>query len=297
MKQYNEYSMCKLCPRKCNCDRNNGEKGICGEISEMRVGRISLHMWEEPCISGENGSGTVFFAGCSLGCIYCQNYKLSKGIKGQEIAVEELAEAFISLQNMGAHNINLVTAEHFAPSVKDALISAREKGLIIPVVLNSSGYVAVETIELLKDVVDIYLVDFKYMSQEIAYKFSMAKNYPDVAKAALRKMTELKKEQVFDEKGMLCSGVIVRHLCLPGCAKDSKSVLKYLHETYGESIKLSIMSQYTPMENCKNHPLLSRKLSKREYDDIIQFCLSMGIEDAYVQEEDSASESFIPEFN
>ncbi len=297
MKNFKEYDACLLCPRMCRAKRNDKETGICKETLDIKIGRASLHLWEEPCISGEKGSGTVFFSGCSLKCIYCQNYALSRSHKGTNITVEELADIFLSLEKDGAHNINLVTAEHFAPSIKNAVIDAKNRGLKLPVILNSSGYVSESTIELLKDVVDIYLVDFKYMDQMLAKEFSAAEDYPKIAREALRKMVNLKGKLVYDENGMLLSGVIVRHLCLPGCSADSKNILSYLYKTYGGKIKLSIMSQYTPMESCKNHPLLFRKLSVKEYDEIIDYALSLGIEDAYIQDGESASESFIPEFS
>ena len=293
--KYKEYENCMLCPRKCKADRNI-KKGICGESSAVRIGRAAPHFWEEPCISGEHGSGTVFFAGCSLKCIYCQNHTLSRGDKGVEITAEELADKFLELQSQKVHNINLVTAEHFAPHIKDSVEKARAKGLVIPVVLNSSGYVSEETLELLKDVVDVYLVDFKYMDKSLAKEFSFAQDYPEVAEKALRKMTEFRPCAVYDENGMIKSGVVVRHLCLPGCAEDSKKIIKYIFETYGEKVVLSIMSQYTPMPACENHPVLGKKLTEKEYDSIVDFCIDIGIEDAYIQEGEAASESFIPEF-
>ena len=292
---YNKYKNCCLCPRKCGVDRLSGKNGLCGENAEIRVGRVALHYWEEPCISGEKGSGTVFFAGCNLKCIYCQNYSLSRSAKGIKKSVEELKTEFLKLQSDGAHNINLVTAEHFAPSVKDALIRAKGAGLKIPVILNSSGYVTEETLEFLKDVIDIYIVDFKYMSEKLSKEFSAAEDYPAVAKRALQKMTELQPKLVFEDETMK-KGVIVRHLCLPGNTEDSKMVIKYIYDTYKDSVVLSVMSQYTPMPACKNHPLLKRKLSKKEYDNIIDFCIKIGVENAYIQEGDAASESFIPEF-
>ena len=292
---YKEYNSCNLCPRKCNVNRKN-TKGICGEGITLRIGRAAPHLWEEPCISGENGSGTVFFSGCNLKCVYCQNYALSRGNKGVEITVEELADIFMDLEGKGVHNINLVTAEHFAPQIKPAVKMARKKGLKIPVILNSSGYVSVETLDYLADVIDIYLVDFKYMDNTLAKNLSSAENYPEVAKKALYKMVELKGKPRYDESSMMTSGVIVRHLCLPGQAEDTKNVIRYVYETYGSNIVMSIMSQYTPMPQCLNHPFLGRKLTETEYDEIIDFCIETGIEDAYVQDGESASESFIPEF-
>ncbi len=293
--KYEYYERCVLCPRKCKVNRNEN-KGICGEKAVVRVGRAAPHYWEEPCISGGNGSGTVFFAGCSLKCVYCQNYNLSRGSKGVEITTEELADVYLKLQSNGVHNINLVTAEHFAPQIKESVETARKKGLRIPVILNSSGYVNAETLEILKDVIDVYLVDFKYMDKNLAKEFSYAPDYPETAKNALAEMTRLKPCIIYDENDMIKSGVVVRHLCIPGCGEDSKNVLKYVFETYGKNVVLSIMSQYTPTPACEKHPLLGRKLTQKEYDNIIDFCIEIGIEDAYIQDEESASESFIPEF-
>lgn len=293
---FKEYEKCTLCPRECAVNRNELEKGICRATSEIMVGRADLHYWEEPCISGENGSGTVFFAGCSLNCVYCQNYGLSRGKKGRPVSVKELKEKFLELRDKGAHNINLVTGEHYAPGIREALLNAKKEGLDIPVVLNSSGYVKESTIELLSDVIDIYLVDFKYMDSSLAKKYSGAEDYPDVAKKALEKMVSLKDRLIFDNNEMLKEGVIVRHLCLPGFMEDSKAVLKYVFQKYGEKVKLSIMSQFTPMPECAKYPEINRKLTDQEYDCIIDYCVSIGIEDAYIQEGDAAQESFIPEF-
>lgn len=294
---YNEYKSCNLCPRKCGVNRAEKKTGFCGETDVIRVGRASLHMWEEPCVSGERGSGTVFFAGCPLKCCYCQNYNLSRGKKGVAVTTERLAEAFLNLKEQGAHNINLVTAEHFAPHIKDAVLTARENGLDIPVILNSSGYITEETLELLKDVIDVFLVDFKYMDAALAKKYSLSEDYPEILKKALRKMYALAGKLVFDDEGMIKKGVMVRHLCLPDCTEDSKNVIKYVYDTYADRVGLSIMSQYTPVGKCDGFPNLERKLSEKEYDSVIDYCISIGIEDAYIQEGESASESFIPEFN
>jgi putative pyruvate formate lyase activating enzyme len=292
---YEKYDRCNLCPRSCKVNRNSGKKGICGEGSNVRIGRAALHLWEEPCISGINGSGTVFFAGCSLKCVYCQNKELSEGKKGKEVSVDELANIFLDLQNQGAHNINLVTAEHFAPQVKDAVLMAKKKGMDLPVILNSSGYVSKTALDILSDVIDVYLVDFKYMDTALAKSYSRAEDYPYVAKNALKLMFNAVGKPQFEGE-MLKKGVIVRHLCLPGERENSESSIKYIFETYGENVILSIMSQYTPMPYCKGIANLSRKLTRKEYDDILDFCVNIGIENAYIQEGNAASESFIPEF-
>ncbi len=295
--EHKEYSRCNLCSRECGIDRNMNKIGFCGETSRLRVGRAALHFWEEPCISGTGGSGTVFFSGCSLRCCYCQNFNLSRGKEGIETEQQRLSEIFLNLQREGAHNINLVTGEHYAPHIKAAVTTAREKGLNVPVILNSSGYVPLRTLELLKDVIDIYLVDFKYLDSDLAKKYSMAYDYPTTAKAAILKMVELTGTPNFDDKGILKRGVLVRHLCLPSHTDDSKNIIKYIFETYGSKVLLSIMSQYTPHGDCEKFPELKRGLSEEEYNRILDFCLEIGIEDAYIQEGEAASESFIPKFD
>lgn len=294
---FSDYDKCMLCPRRCQVNRNNGETGICGQTNIIKAARASLHFWEEPVISGKNGSGTVFFSGCSLNCIYCQNYRLSKENRGIEISQERLAQVFLELEDKGAHNINLVTAEHFAPSICVALCIAKEKGLKIPIILNSSGYTSISTLKKLKKYIDIYLVDFKYYADDIARKLSNVNDYYAVADKAIEEMVRQQPKLIYDEDGMLKKGVIVRHLCLPGNVKDSKIILKKLFEKYGNNICYSIMSQFTPTDNTKNFPPLNRKLKDREYEEVIDFCIALGMDNAFIQEGDSASESFIPEFD
>ena len=295
--KYNQYNSCELCPRECRVNRNNKEKGFCGQSSTIRVGRAALHHWEEPCISGSRGSGTVFFSGCSLRCCYCQNFNLSRGKEGIEVAPEKLSEIFVRLQKEGAHNINLVTAEHFAPHIKSMVTEARKKGLSIPVILNSSGYVSEKTLEILKDVIDIYLVDFKYMYNLSAQKYSLASDYPEIVKKAIDKMVKFAGNKEFDSEGILTRGVLVRHLCLPSHTEESKNIIEYVYNKYGERVVLSIMSQYTPQKGSSKFIELSEKLTEEEYDNVIDFCINLGIEDAYIQDGESASESFIPQFN
>ena len=294
---YKEYLSCRLCPRECGIDRNAGQRGICGQTNLIKAGRAALHFWEEPCICDNSGSGAVFFSGCSLRCSYCQNFELSRGKQGIEVSEEKLAEIYLHLQEEGASNINLVTAEHFAPQIRQSILLARQKGLFLPVILNSSGYVNSYCLEILRDVIDIYLVDFKYMDENLSQSYSMAKDYPCVAKNALRKMVEYAPNLIFNEKGILQKGVIVRHLCLPMHSEDSKNVLEYVYKTYGKNVLLSIMRQYTPVNENKYFPNLNRTLSEAEYEEILSFCINIGIEEAFIQEGEAASESFIPEFN
>ncbi len=287
---------CRLCPRKCGVNRMNGEYGRCRMGEKVRVSRASLHMWEEPCITGEGGSGTVFFTGCSLGCVYCQNHEIAKGEGGLEVSEEELAGIFLDLQERGAENINLVTAAHFVPPVVDALERSRSRGLRIPVVYNSSGYELPDTLRDLEQRVDVFLPDFKYMDPDLAQRYSGAPDYPQTAALALAEMVRQRGRCVFDERGMMRSGVIVRLLLLPGHVRDACRVLDYLHSTYGDDIYISIMNQYTPVGAPKEDPLLNRRVTEREYDRLISHALSIGIENAFIQEGETAEESFIPSF-
>lgn len=288
---------CHLCPRNCGVDRLAGQKGFCGVDAGIMVARAALHMWEEPCISGKEGSGAVFFSGCSLGCAFCQNRTISKGQSGKVITVEHLAELFLNLQAQKANNINLVTAGHFLPQVREALILAKEQGLTIPVVYNSSGYEKAEMLRYLEGLVDIYLPDLKYLEADLAGKYSHAKDYPEVAMKALEEMVRQVRTPEFDERGMMKKGVIVRHLLLPGHVRNSKKVLKYLYGTYGDQIYISLMNQYTPMPAMKDDPQLSRKVTDREYDRLLDHAISFGVTNCFIQEGETAKESFIPEFN
>lgn len=288
---------CHLCPRNCGVDRLAGQKGFCGVDAGIMVARAALHMWEEPCISGKEGSGAVFFSGCSLGCAFCQNRTISKGQSGKVITVEHLAELFLDLQEQKANNINLVTAGHFLPQVREALILAKEQGLTIPVVYNSSGYEKAEMLRYLEGLVDIYLPDLKYLEADLAGKYSHAKDYPEVAMKALEEMVRQVGMPEFDERGMMKKGVIVRHLLLPGHVRNSKKVLEYLYGTYGDQIYISLMSQYTPMPAMKDDPQLSRKVTDREYDRLLDHAISLGVTNCFIQEGETAKESFIPEFN
>ena len=287
---------CNLCPRNCKVYRNQ-EAGVCGEYDTIRIARASLHMWEEPPISGEGGSGTVFFTGCPLHCVFCQNHNIADGTNGVPVTTDELARIFLKLQEMGAHNVNLVTATHFVPGVIDALKKAKDSGLVIPIVYNSSGYENVETIKLLSGLIDIYLPDFKYVSHEISLRYSNAPDYFEVAKAALCEMFDQVGTPVFDSTGLLKKGVVVRHLILPGCVDDSKDVIDYLFGTYQDDMYISIMNQYTPLPaQLARYPKLNRTLTDDEYDEVVDFAIGLGITNAFIQEGAAAAESFIPDF-
>ena len=288
---------CRVCPRNCSADRLSDQKGFCRVGAEIILARAALHMWEEPCISGKEGSGAVFFSGCSLGCKFCQNGQISRGQTGKKVTVDRLADIFLELQQQKANNINLVTAGHFLPQVAEAIEKSRNRGLQIPVVYNSSGYEKSEMLKLLEGLVDIYLPDFKYMDPELAEKYSYARDYPEVAREALKEMVRQTGTPEFDRQGIMKKGVIVRHLLLPGHVKDSRRVLEYLLSTYGKEIYISLMNQYTPMPAMKDDPRLSRKVTDREYQRLIDYGIQLGLENGFIQEGETAKESFIPEFN
>lgn len=292
------YRECRLCPRKCGADRTSGMRGVCGMSDKIVCARAGLHMWEEPCLSLDRGSGTVFFSGCSLKCVYCQNHNISAHGYGKEIDTQRLIEIFFELKERGALNINLVTAAHFAPQVAYALKSARDAGLGIPVIYNSSGYESVDTLRIFEGLVDIYLPDFKYMTSSVAKKYSGAQDYPAVAKSALSEMVRQVPRSHFDDRGAMLRGIIVRHLLLPDCAYDSKKVLSYLHEMYGDDIYISIMRQYTPIEkNLGAYPELCRRITDKEYDRIVDYSQRIGIINGFLQESGCEESSFIPNFD
>lgn len=286
---------CTLCPRTCGADRER-TSGYCGADGTVRVARAAPHHWEEPFLSGSNGSGTVFFTGCQLRCVYCQNREISRGRAGKPVTVRQLADIFLSLQAQGVHNINLVTPDPYLPQVAEALRMAKRDGLTLPVVMNCSGYETAEMLRSIEGLIDIYLPDFKYCSPLLAKKYSSAADYPQVAKAALAEMVRQRPRIRKGRQGMLKAGVVVRHLLLPGQVSDSKRVLAYLHQTYGDCIYISIMSQFTPF-GLESVPELNRRVTEEEYEDLIDFARKLGIRRAFVQEGSAASESFIPPFD
>lgn len=277
----------------------------------VKLARVSLHAWEEPVISGQKGSGTVFFSGCSLQCVYCQNHKIALGNQGREVSIEELAGLFLKLQERGANNINLVTPTHYAPAIREALLQAKKQGLSLPVVYNTSGYEKAEILKCMEGLVDIYLTDFKYCDAKPAELYSAAPDYFEVAAEALQEMTRQIRETSFcredtgattlytgEEEGVLMRrGIIVRHLVLPGWTEDSKRILRYLYETYGEKIYISIMNQYTPCIQESDYPELERRVTQKEYDEVVDYAIELGVEQGFIQEGDTAKESFIPDFS
>ena len=287
---------CELCPRMCGINRYE-TLGFCGASDKIRIARASLHLWEEPCISGENGSGTIFFSHCNLKCIYCQNYDISTKNYGKEITTNRLSEIMLELQEKGANNINLVTPTHYVPQIIEAIKLARKNGLDIPIVYNTSGYERKETIKLLDGYIDIYLTDMKYFSNRYATEYSKAKDYFKYAKEALDEMYNQVGSPEFNKEGIMKKGIIVRHLIIPGLVNDSKSIINYLYKTYKDDIYISIMNQYTPLDNVKNHETLNRTITKEEYDEVVNYAISLGLENAFIQEGDTQKESFIPSFN
>lgn len=291
------YKNCQLCPRRCGVNRYDNQLGYCHETAELNIGRAALHFWEEPCLSGEKGSGAIFFAGCNMNCIFCQNRVLSQGKAGKRITGERLVEIFFELKAKGAHNINLVTPTHYVPHIRQAIIEAKIKGFDLPFIYNCSGFEKVETLKSLEGLIDVYLPDFKYNDEEIAIKYSQATGYPERVKEALSEMVRQRGKVCFNEEGLMTEGVIVRHLILPGSLRDSKKIVKYLYDNYGNQIYISLMNQYTPMPEVLNHPLLGKKIKKNIYERLIQYAIDLGVENAFVQEGGTARESFIPIFN
>lgn len=310
-------SDCVLCPRKCHVNRAAGQTGFCGQTAALSAARAALHFWEEPCISGTSGSGTVFFSGCNMRCVFCQNHNIAIGRTGRPISQERLSAISLELQDKGANNINLVTPTHFTPQIACALEQAKNQGLSIPVVYNTSSYEEVTSLRMLDGLIDIYLPDLKYYSPELSMQYSHAADYFEKAAAAIAEMfrqvgTPVMQSKITafnDDTATACSGsaaeanvlmkrgMIVRHLILPGQTKDSKKILRYLHETYGNDIYVSIMNQYTPLPHVADIPALNRKVTAEEYQRILLFAERIGIESGFCQEGEAASESFIPDFD
>ena len=297
MKIMNKYENCLLCPRKCGINRAAGQTGVCGVSSEIKVARAALHYWEEPCISGKKGSGAVFFSGCSLHCVFCQNREISDGKAGKIISKERLSDIFLELKAKGANNINLVTPGQYIPDIVWAVSDARRRGMVLPIVYNTSGYEDAKELKLLDGIVDVYLPDFKYMDSALSAKYSRAKDYPSVAKQALSEMVRQQPDVVIDDAtGLIQKGVIVRQLLLPGHVNDAKAVLKYLYDTYHDHVYISMMSQFTPIA-LKDYPEINRTVTRREYERLVDYALEIGITNAFIQEGDVAKDSFIPAFD
>ena len=297
MKNMNKYEDCLLCPRKCGINRSTGQTGVCGVSSEIKVARAALHYWEEPCISGKRGSGAVFFSGCILHCVFCQNREISDGKEGKVISKERLSDIFMELADKGANNINLVTPGQYIPDIVWAVNDAKSRGMKLPIIYNTSGYENVTELKLLEGIVDVYLPDFKYMDSTLSAMYSRAKDYPSVAKQALSEMVRQQPDVVIDDAtGLIQKGVIVRQLLLPGHVNDAKAVLKYLYDTYHDHVYISMMSQFTPIA-LKDYPEINRTVTRREYERLVDYALKIGITNAFIQEGDVAKDSFIPAFD
>ncbi len=306
-------SECKLCPRVCGADRAHGQRGMCGAAADVLVARAALHFWEEPPISGDSGSGTIFFSHCSLRCCYCQNADISQGLVGSSMSAASLVEMCLDLQDQGALNINFVTPTHYAPHVRETVRRARNQGLALPIVWNTGGYELVSVIRDNADTVDVYLTDFKYSDAQLAKRYSHVDDYPQRALEALDAMVDCVSSAKFDTfhgQTRMIRGIIVRHMLLPEHLDDSKQVVRLLRERYGNSIRLSLMNQYTPVLlsraqagddhvacELKRYPELASGVAQKDYEELLDFADSIGIEDYFWQQGDTCLESFIPEFS
>lgn len=290
-------SNCKLCPRNCGINRLEGEIGYCKGTLMPSIARVSLHRWEEPCISGKNGSGTIFFSKCNLNCVFCQNHEISQESIGAEITIQRLSEIFIEVQAMGAHNVNLVTPVHYIPQIIQALILAKKNGLTIPILFNTNGYENVAAIKSLNGFVNVYLPDMKYFSDKYSKLYSNAPEYFKFAASSINEMVSQVGPVKFNKDGLIVSGVIIRHLMLPGLLFDSKKIIDYIYNTFGDSVYISIMNQYTPLFNANKYPRLSKPLNPKVYDSLVEYCLSLGIKNAFIQDNGACSEKFVPKFD
>ncbi len=288
---------CNLCMRNCNVNRNNGGTGICNSSNNIKIARAALHFWEEPCISGEKGSGTVFFSNCNLKCAFCQNYKISSEGFGTEIKIERLSEIFLELQDKGANNINLVTPTHFVPQIIEALKIAKSKGLNLPIIYNTNSIDSLDTIKALNGYIDVYLPDFKYFEDKYSLKYSKIKGYSKNVIEILEEMLRQVGEPKFNKDGIILKGVIVRHLLLPGLLFDSKKIIDTVYRKFGDSIYISLMNQYTPMHNAKMYPEINKSINEKTYDSLINYALSIGVKNGFIQESGTNSEEFVPDFN
>lgn len=289
---------CRICPRECKVNRLDGKVGNCKASDKVEISLVSLHMFEEPCISGKNGSGTIFFSHCNLHCMFCQNYEISQNIKkGKEVTIEELSNIMLEQQNNKAENINLVTPTMYAYQIKEAIKLAREKGLKIPIIYNSNGYEKVETLKDLEGYIDVYLPDLKYYSNEMAIKYSKAPNYFEVSTKAILEMIRQVGEPKFDENGMIQKGVMIRHLVLPNHLQNTKNILKWIKENVKEDIYINVMAQYFPTYKAKEDELINRKLTKREYRQIEEYFYSLDFKNGYMQELGEHEEEYVPKWD
>lgn len=287
---------CKICPHKCEVNRLKGEVGRCKSTDEIKIALASLHQYEEPCISGCNGSGTIFFSNCNLTCKYCQNYEISQQGKGFEVSIEELAKIMLDEQNNGAHNINLVTPTMYVVQIIEAIKLAKSKGLNLPIIYNTNGYESIETIKMLKGYINVYMPDLKYYSDDIAKKYSNIDKYFEIATKAIKEMINQVGYPVFDENGMITKGVIIRHLVLPNYIQNTKNILKWIKENLSDRIYVSIMAQYFPTYKAKEDLLINRKINKKEYKQIETFLYTLDLKNGYIQELGEHEEEYVPDF-
>lgn len=288
---------CNMCPFKCDVTRENGNLGVCKIGNKIKVSKVSTHLWEEPCISGTKGSGAIFFTGCNLRCLFCQNYKISReACKGEEISEEDLANIFLEKQKEGVHNINLVSPTSYTEYIKNSIIIAKKKGLKIPIVYNSNGYENVETLKTLEGLIDVYLPDFKYADDTIAKEYSGAINYTKNAVLAIKEMYRQVGNAKFNKDGIIEKGIIIRHLVLPNNIENTKKVLEIIANEIDKAVYVSLMGQYIPKDNAIKHEKLNRKVTKEEYDEVIEYFFEVGLKNGFTQELSSASDEYIPDF-
>ncbi|MBU3110608.1 radical SAM protein [Clostridium lacusfryxellense] len=288
---------CNLCPRKCSVNRSDGEVGFCNATSEVEIAKVTLHHWEEPCISGSNGSGVVFFSHCNLHCVFCQNHKISQVGYGKIVSINRLSEIFLEQQLRGALNINLVTPSHYVPQIIEALKLAKGYGLNIPILYNSNGYENINTIKALRGFIDVYLPDLKYYKDKYALKYSNSPNYFATACKVITEMVSQVGVAKFDNDGIIQNGVIIRHLMLPGLLFDSKKIIDYIYSTFNDTVYISLMNQYTPMYNSFKYPEINKVVNPNHYDALINYCVSIGITKCFIQESGTSSKSYVPDFD
>lgn len=288
---------CNLCPRNCNVNRLKNEIGFCRSKFNIKIAKVSLHKWEEPCISGTKGSGTVFFSNCNLSCVFCQNHDISQENVGKEVSIERLSQIFLEQQERGAHNINLVSPTHYVPQIIEALKIAKSNGLNIPIVYNTNSYENIETIKSLKGYIDIYLPDLKYFDDKYSIKYSHAPNYFKYASNAIKEMFSQVGQPIFDDNGLMKKGVIIRHLMLPSLLFDSKKIIDYIYSTFGDNVYISLMNQYTPMYKAVKYPEINKPLNPIHYDGLIDYCLNLGIKNAFIQDTGTCTREFTPDFD
>ena len=287
---------CEICPHKCRVNRLEGKKGICKSSDKIKIALYSTHNFEEPCISGENGSGTVFFSNCTMNCIYCQNYEISQLGKGKEITIEELADIFIKQQENKVENINLVTPTSYVPQIIEAIKMAKNKGLKIPIVYNTNGYENIETLKLLEGYIDIYLPDLKYFYDKLGKEYSKVNNYFEIATKAIKEMYRQVGAPKLNEDGMMTKGLMIRHLILPNEVQNSKQVLKWIKENLDENVFVSIMAQYFPTYLAKDVDKLSRKITKEEYEEVENYVYELDLKNGYMQDLGEHEEEYVPKW-